>query len=229
MTIAYLPIDIDVQLPDEQKLLDFCQETRAKDWNQNIDSMEHWNKIPVRGRLKGNEWYDVEKFKNCLYSRFIPNLGPSLYANDIDKVFPEIPYMLDQLPFLEFSFVVMLMQREQVNTHMDAQQRDIIVDPTEIAIDIEPRRYNVLMNKHESKSFYVSENKDSEKIYPNITKKQACFSICERYHWHGADYVEQNKIMLCVLGILDREKHRQLVNKSLKKYKDQAIIFPDPQ
>lgn len=227
MAIAYLPIDIDVQLPNEQNLLDFCYETRITKEKTGSDGMQHWWPVPVRGRLRGDEWYDREKFYQGICNRLVKDAGPSYWANDIDKKFPEIPYMFEQLPLAEFNFCVMLIQKEQVNTHQDTQYADAPVDSSMRRLDLEPRRYNVLMNKHDVSSFYVRETEHSEKVYPNITKKNACFSICEEYHWHGADFVTENKIMLCLLGVVDEQKHKLIIKRSLDKFADQAIIFPD--
>lgn len=229
MAIAYLPIDIDVRLPDEQKLLDFCYETRIVNARDDTDALEHWWPIPVRGVLKGRDWYDREKFYNSICNRLVKGAGTSYWANDIDRIFPEIPYMFEQLPIAEFNFCVLLLQRKEVNAHQDTQYADAIVDPAMRRVELEPRRYNILMNKHEVPSFYVSETETSKKIYPVITKDRACFSMCEEYHWHGADYVIENKVMLCVLGVVDEKKQIEMIKRSLEKYRDQAIIFPDLQ
>jgi hypothetical protein len=226
LTIAFVPIEIDVQLPDEQNLIDFCQQTKVKDIKGSVNSIQFWDKVPVVGRIARDEdWYDLEKMSHALFNRYTPGLGECRYANGIDKKFPEIPYMLNQLPFKELSMVTMLVQREAVETHIDSQVYDNITDPSEIAIDMEPRRYNILMNKHDYKSFYVCENHGSEKIFPTITPDVPCHAICESHHWHGADYDGPDKIMLCVFGILDREKHKQMIAYNLEKYKDRAIVF----
>lgn len=227
MTIAYVPIDIDVQLPDEQSLIDFCQQTKIPDiTDSNVNQIKFWDKVPVIGRLEKNkDWYDMDKMRHALFNRYTPGLGECKYANDIDKTFPEIPYMLNQLPFKELSMVTMLVQREEVQTHIDSQVYDIITDPTEIAIEMEPRRYNILMTKHHYKSFFVRETQDSEKLYPTFTPQLPCHAICESNHWHGADWDGPDKIMLCVFGILDRPKHLQMIKDNLEKHKDKAIVF----
>lgn len=227
MTIAYLPIDIDIQLPDEDRLIEFCQQTKIPDiTDSNVNQIKFWDKVPVIGRLeKDEDWYDLDKMRHALFNRYTPGLGQCRYANNIDKVFPEIPYMLNQLPFKELSMVTMLVQREPVDTHIDSQVYDNIVDPTEIAIEMEPRRYNILMTKHHYKSFFVRETKDSEKLYPQFTPELPCHAICESHHWHGADWDGPDKIMLCVFGILDRPKHLQMIKDNLEKYKDKAIVF----
>lgn len=227
MTIAYLPIDIDVQLPNEQKLIDFCNETKIPDiTDSDVNQIKFWDKVPVVGRIDNDQdWYDLDKMRHALFNRYTPGLGNCRYANGIDQLFPEIPYMLNQLPFKELSMVTMLVQRMTVETHIDSQVYDIITDPSEIAIEMEPRRYNILMTKHHYKSFYVRETQHSEKIYPSITADSPCHAICESHHWHGADYDGPDKIMLCVFGILDRPKHLKMIQENLERHKERAIVF----
>lgn len=227
MAIAFLPIDIEIALPDEQKLIDFCRATKIQDiTDTDVNNIEHWDKVPVMGRLSTEQWYNIDDLRHALFNRYTPGLGQCRYANNIDKLFPEIPFMLDQLPFKELSIVTMLVQKQDVPHHTDNQAYDVIIDPSEISIDVEPRRYNILLTKHHYKSFFVSKDKDSEKMYPSISQERPCHAICEQYHWHGADYAGPDKIMLCVFGILDREKHKQMIETNLNKYKDNgAIIF----
>jgi hypothetical protein len=70
--------------------------------------------------------------------------------------------------------------------------------------------------------------RESDKVFPNLTRERPAFAFCERYHFHGADYIGPGKVLLTVFGILDREKHKQMIAKNLEKYRDEAIIFDDP-
>jgi hypothetical protein len=225
MAIAYLPIDIDVRLPDEKVLLDYCYEHRV---TKNPSPTSTWHIGPVMARMNSSDWYDEAKLYNALLNRYNPNLGECQYANNIDKLMPEIPYLLEQLPFKELTMVALFLQIQEVGKHFDPYSEDIYVDPTEVSIDKEPHRYNILLTQHSKPSFYLSDTMDSDKIFPNITKERPAFAFCERYHYHGADYIGPGKVLLTVFGILDREKHKATIEKNLLKYKDEAIIFPDP-
>lgn len=228
MAIAYLPIEIDVKLPDEERLIEFAHRYKIPSNQEDRDDVKtgnHWYKVPVCGRCESEDWYDIDKFKTVLYNRFVPNVYPVKYANEIDKKFPEIPFILNQLPFKELSFVALLMQREEVECHTDDQDADIIIDPSEVSLEVEPRRYNIQLTRHGIKSFYVCKDQGSERTYPMITKELPAFAICEKHHWHGADHVVDGKIMLSIFGILDREKHKKTIEYNLEKFKDKAIIY----
>lgn len=229
MAIAFLPIDIDVRLPDETKLLEYCEKYKIPPIEGKVDTASYWDIVPVIGRLPGEKWYDIRELKATLHERYNPGLGECHWANDIDKVFPEIPYMLNQLPFTELTMVSMLVQKTYVPHHLDPHVGDNVLDPFEISLHNEPHRYNIQLTKHGQNAFFVSQEKDGEKLYPNITRERPCFAFCERYHWHGSDYIGPNKVQLIVFGIVDRKKHRATIYKNLAKYKDDAIIFPDPE
>ena len=49
MAIAFLPIDIDIRLPDEKKLLEYCDEFKLPKIKDNVDAVVHWDLVPVIG------------------------------------------------------------------------------------------------------------------------------------------------------------------------------------
>lgn len=227
MAIAFLPIDIDVRLPDEEKLLAYCEKHKLPKISDSNDTVAYWDLVPVIARMSNDKWYDLEYGRNVLYNRYNPNLGEAVWANNIDVEFPEIPYMLSQLPFSELTMVTMMVQRTYVPHHLDPHLNDNIWDPYEISIMNEPHRYNIQLTQHGKDAYFVSNNK-TDKVFPKITRELPCFAFCERYHWHGSEYIGPNKIQLSVFGIVDRVKHHAMIMKNLIKHKDEAIIFEDP-
>jgi hypothetical protein len=224
MGIAFLPVDIDVRLPDENRLHEYCEKHKIVTSTNDSHSW-WWNVIPVlvRGAID-----TPEQLNDVLANRYNAGVGTPRYVNNIDKEFPEIPYMLAQLPFKELTVVVMLEQKEQVDYHTDGYNNDyIFIDPSELAFELEPKRYNILLTKHDyQECFFIADQPGGKKVYPDITKERPCHVIADRYYAHGANYRGPGKIMLAVIGgILDRDKHLELINKN----KQDAIIFPDPQ
>ena len=227
MGIAFLPIDIVVQLPDEQKLLDYLN--NFKMIKNNREGHSHWwDVIPVLMRGEKGLEYNMANSTELIANRYNANMGTPNYINDIDKVFPEIPYMLNQLPFKELTVVAMLCQNEAVDYHTDGLPNDIDLDPTEVSEELEPKRYNILLTKHDYKDcFFVSNKTGGTKIYPSISKERPCHVISDRKYAHGAEYRGPDKIMLAVIGgILDRPRHFEMIQKNLKKYPNEAVIYP---
>jgi hypothetical protein len=222
MGIAFLPIEIDAQLPNEARLLDFCNQNKMPD-----DHGHYWNTVPVLTRAPAGYVHNKKSSTNLMNNRYNAGLGVPQYVNNIDKEFPEIPYMLEQLPFKELTLVVIFQQIKTVEYHIDGLSGDIILDPSEVSLDLEPRRYNILLTKHEYRDcFFVSDKIDGNKYYTNITRETPCHVVTDRLYPHGADYRGPNKLMLAVLGgILDREKHLKMIQQNLEKYREQAILF----
>ncbi len=225
MGIAFLPINIEVALPDEQKLQDFFEENQLQEFDDGYEeNVIHWDKCPVLGKLQGDEWHDQSKLRHLINYRNNKTGEKQTYYRDIDKIFPEIPFMLNQLPILEFSMVTMLRQRQEVPCHIDSQMTEVNLDLSEVSVEMEPRRYNILLTKHEYKSFYVSEFEGSEKFYPTLTKERPCHLISEKMHWHGADWDGPGKIMLAILAVLDRPKHFKMIKDNYELFKDNGVI-----
>jgi hypothetical protein len=161
MAIAFAPIDIDVKLPDEKILLEYIEKYKV------VGST--WDIGPVLSRMQDNEWRDMHTALSALYNRYNTGNDTYRYANGIDSLMPEIPYMLNQLPFKKLTVVVLFKQTAQVNHHYDPHTDDVYEDHSEIEIELEPRRYNILLTKHNTSSFFVSDNTD-KKIHPVLTK-----------------------------------------------------------
>lgn len=231
MAIAYAPLDIDVRLPDEKVLIEYCnqyfvnQESDEKDFP---DTYNNLYSVPVYARGTTKDWYDPSTAQQGYINRYNHTGVPGNYANGIDKLMPEIPYILSQLPYKELTVAMFFVQKAFVRPHYDTELDEQYDDLSEILIENEPHRINVLLTNHGTRSFFVSEFSDSQRYFPNITKERPCYAFCERYHYHGADYVAPNKILLTTFGILDREKHRKMINESIQKYPDEIIRFPDP-
>ena len=81
MAIAYLPIEIDVRLPNEKKLLEYCDKYKLPKITDSTDTVEYWDLVPVIGRLPSEHWLDMSLARDALYNRYVPNLGECQWAN----------------------------------------------------------------------------------------------------------------------------------------------------
>ncbi len=230
MTIACIPVDIDVSLPDEQKILDYVQAHQ-------FPSMLHlpsprfdpWIVSPILGRMPSKDWADPIKIRNLIFNRQNPNYGGKLeYANDFDKLFPEVVDMINQIPIL--NPICIFMQQTALSTaHVDTHgANDIRIIPNLWGIDTEPKRYNIQMTKFHYQSFFVSKTRESEHIpYTHVSKELPAYAFCEDHYFHGAEFCGVDKVNLCFLGTPDWPKHNALIKRSLEKHRDKAIIFED--
>jgi len=174
MTIACMPVDIDVSLPDEQKILDYVREYQ-------FPSMLHlpsprfdpWTVSPILGRMPSKDWNDPDKIRNLIFNRQNPNYGGKVeYANDFDKLFPEVVDMINQIPILN-PICIFMKQNALSTSHVDTHGvNDVRNIPNLWELNTEPRRYNIQMTKFDYQSFFVSKTRESERIpYTHISKE----------------------------------------------------------
>jgi hypothetical protein len=228
-TIAFLPLDLDYKLPDEEELIKYCHEVHVK-----TDNAPAWLITPICGRFDPADWFDDKKFSTHWFHRYVEYGLPVQYVNDVDKKFPEIKYMLEQLPYKELTAATLFLQATNVKCHLDWFEHDVYEDETEKAIENEPRRFNIQLSNHHYKSSYVAASEKGKRHYSTITKECPGYCMAECYNWHGAEYAGPDKITLFTTGIIDREKRDELIERSLKKYSKEAIAFSngelvDPQ
>ena len=222
-TIAFLPLDLDYRLPDENEILAHCNEHFIQT-HDTTETGPAWEITPICGRFNPNDWYQPIGQQRW-FERYLPSNEPLQWAHDADNKFPEIKYMLDQLPYKQLSLAVIFNQQIPVTCHIDWFEEDLDNDRQEQSIENEPRRFNINLTKHHYKSFYVAPTEDGERSYCKITKEVPGYAITERYNWHGADYAGPDKLILVTAGLIDKEKRDILVYSSMKKYKENAIMF----
>jgi hypothetical protein len=228
MTIAYTPLNIDVQLPDADRISTWFKNNQTIPL-ENFDLLynEEFTFVPVYLRMSYEDWLDPKLAMEHYNNRWNSRPGQGRYLFDIEKILPEIPYMINQLPYKELTQVFMMYQKNHVDPHYDSEIGDTYEDPSEISIDNEPHRINILLTNHGEKNFYLSEFKNSERIYPKITKEKSCYAYVERYYWHGSDYTKSGRYLLSTFGIVDKEKHKKMIADSVLTYPEEIISFPD--
>jgi hypothetical protein len=225
-TLAFLPLDLDYRLPNEEEIIRYCYENHIP-----LDMSEEngpcWYITPVCGRFNPSEWFNKEKLNANWFERYVEKGLTVQYVNDIDKKFPEIKFMLDQLPYRELSIATLFLQFKEVTCHIDWFEDDKYDDEDEMSIENEPRRFNIQMTNHHYKSSFLAASENGDKHYATITKEYPGYCISECYNWHGADLAGPDKITLFTTGLIDKEKRDLLIEKSLKKLGSNAIAFCD--
>jgi len=229
MGIAFAPLNIDVKLPNITKIKSYFDEHQhLLSGEEDLIDNESFIFVPVFIRATEEEWVNPKVAMYHYENRWNSLNKPAKYLYNIDKIIPEIPYILNQLPYKELTMVYLLRQVGMVEPHYDTEPGDIYYDKSEVSIKNEPHRINVLLSNHDQRNFFLSEFKDSERIFPKISAFRPCYAFSERYYWHGAEYTNPERYLLSVFGILDRDKHRAMIDESVKKWPEEIITFPDP-
>lgn len=212
--LIYLPIDIDVEWPDEATLVDWFHQHKLLDtdyWeyesNRHTWAMTSTCKTPKDWRRYDNTMWENRREEGV-------NEGVLLHPG-LEEAFPSIANCIKQLPFKQLTVSGMLYQMGEIPPHKDAPDKH---NPTE------PRRYTIYLTDPNHNTFYFSDNESGEnKIYPKLVSP--CFAFNNEDAWHGAIATNRPKIILTTAGIIDNEKHEALLKRSLEKYKDYALYL----
>ena len=223
-TIAFLPLGLDYDLPDEDKIINYCYENHIKK-EITEENGPCWLITPVCGRFDPADWRNANTLNDHWFDRYRSTGKELQYDNNIDKLFPNIKYMLDQLPYRELTIATLFLQVSEVDCHIDWFKNDRYDDPNEGAIENEPRRFNIQLTKHHYRSTFVAATETGEKHYANIIAERPGYCISEMYNWHGADLAGVDKITLFTTGLIDKEKRDKLISRSLDMYHEDTIVF----
>jgi hypothetical protein len=215
MNLAYLPIDIPVPILNETKLLEWFE-------NHKLLNTDYWEY--QKGR---HTWAlvstckmptDWRRFDSIMWEnrRVESENQRVLFHPGFEEEFPEIANCIKQLPFKQLTVSGMLYQMNEIPTHKDTADPH---NPTE------PRRYTIYLTNPEHNTFYVSKTETSEKVLVKVDPNYSCFVFNNTDVWHGALKNNRPKIILTTAGILDNEKHEELLARSLEKFKDKAIYL----
>ena len=79
------------------------------------------------------------------------------------------------------------------------------------------------MNQKLEKSFYVKVS--GKRHFIELPETTNCFTINEHEVLHGATMPEYDKYIVSCFGIIDEDKHSELIDDSLERYGDYGIFF----
>lgn len=231
--IPYTPIDISVVLPDEDKLYNYCL-THTFSKTPNVDNgiicfvgckveLEDWRTIidMYDGRIYDDETESLlDEQCNTIYEAMnnSEGLGQIYFEPDFKRMFPELVDTILQLPFKYFTGIhLMLAGNRESSVHRDPAA---LSDSKLQTITLPPDRYNIALNCFENPKFYI-ETEPGVKVYVKLEKEFPCFAFNNRDYKHGADIRDESslrRMQLLIYGVLDNEKHTELINRSIDKF-----------
>jgi hypothetical protein len=87
-----------------------------------------------------------------------------------------------------------------------------------------PERYNVLLTPHYGQnSFFLCKEIDGARTYPTMLKDYPIYAFSNRNAYHGADTVLDNRVIMICSGVIDEDKHQELIKRSVDKFKEYVI------
>lgn len=228
--IPYTPIDIQVTVPDEEELYNYCLSnsfSKSPNLEEGIicivgskEELGDWRTTlnAYNGLIsdKGNELLAKEqdtRVYNIVTSS--NNLGSFYFEPTFKRQFPELVEACLKLPFKNLVGVFLLLAGHRGSAiHKDP--KPVLDDDS---ISTVPNRYNISLNCFENPKFFITDG--NEKIYMKVTREYPCFAFDNENYLHGADPSDKESIrrmQLLIYGVLDEEKHKELLHRSIAKW-----------
>ena len=238
---AFLPLDIDVG-PIDFDLLEAYHEdlsNRPKhDIGENTHGVYAFGISPVLFRGTLDQFLNQEYCDNNFINRYVIGETPK-YLLDFDKKFPSIVGALEQLP-ITITHVEMLSNKKDAPAHFDDWEVDGEVDPMwSIFWTRTPEQtaqipdatlplssYKMFIYEHPADSFFVSDSVIGEPVFGNFNQQAYVAGISKTKYPHGAVRVPGlRKYVVSVWGLLDKERHLELLEQSYARNKEYGIFF----
>lgn len=214
MSLIYTPIDIPCKIPDETKILNWFHKycLIGDDYWEYKSGRHQWAMVSVSKEPKDWRRYDPDMWAN---RRAEQDVKPEiLFHPGFETEFPELSNVIRQLPFKQLSVTGMLYQVGEIPLHNDTH---------DLHNPIEPRRYTIYLTNPDYNTFYFDIN--GERVFPKINSDYCCFVFNNTDVRHGALKMNREKIILTAAGIIDHEKHEELLSRSITKFKNHLIYL----
>jgi len=207
--IAYTPIDISCKIPEHELLVDYIEKNHITNLKDQYGYTSLLCAIASKNLILN--WQDAnDVFSNRTNKELT-------FAPGVTDIFPELIDIANLLPFKDILGLVLNLHTTLLESHRD--------DLLNLGV-YSPERYNVLLSPHyEQDSFFISKEKHGEKHYPKILKEYPIYAFNNNEAYHGADIVLDKRVILILIGNLDEQKHIELINRSVEKFKDYVIRY----
>lgn len=214
MTLIYTPVDIEYVHPNEQDIIDWFNENQMTDltYNEYVKGRHIWATVACRGQPR--DWGHFDCFTDHWGNNREYIEGAELvWRPGFKERFPELVKLIEAQPFKQIGGVAMIKQIGPVELHNDTPD---LYNPTE------PRRYLTYLTNPEYNTFHLTDG--VTKFIPSIDDKYRCFAFNNTALQHGADWpTKGTKILLTTAGVVDNEKHEELIARSVEKFKEKVI------
>jgi hypothetical protein len=212
--IVYTPVDIPLQVPDHALLVDYIQNNHMT----NLQDTYGYTSLlaAIASRTPVDNWRDAnDVFSDDSYEQ---TKDPILYfPPSVNSLFPTLIKLLYELPYKQILGAAISLHTNYLAPHDDD------ADPN---FPSSPERYNVLLSPHYNQdSFFICKELDGQRTYPTILKDYPIYAFNNKDMYHGADPVLDRRVIMICSGIIDEEKHQELISRSVKKFKEYVIQY----
>lgn len=213
MLILSTLIDLQFELPNIDQLSDWIDDMCLADpkwWSVKAG----YHRIALAAtREHVDDWRSPMAFKTWQESRYELHEDYNLkYSDGLLEIFPGLETLLTGLPFDQIGAVGLMKQLDEVPLHMDT---------TDHTYPIEPRRYVAYLTDPNENTFYINHNGQNYDV--PVLDNYRVFSFNSVDAKHGARRPVGAKIIVSVVGVINHDKHKKLLNHSLEKFSDYVV------
>lgn len=188
-----------------------------------------WDTLPLLARVKNTmEFRDHEAVERAWEVRYESDGLPVLVNSTVYYPLRNlINHLQNALPIIP-THAQILRQKRTIGKHYDMKNEDGKVyhdDYPGVNDDNEPAGYKVQLTNFVEPSFFVAEAFGEPHHHIRIPPDTNTFVINEKTFPHGADMTKAGKYIVSIFGLIDTERHHELIDRSLEKYPDYAITF----
>ena len=243
--LAFVPLDIEIPEFNFDELEDWNLNYSIANITDELDlpayskSRAAFHLAVAKGKGDFSDLYNIQQLhEKSFANRYISG---SEWQNNFDQTFPTIAQFINNLP-MEVNHFELLINKMSIFSHIDEWEIDGIVDPLWSPFIIRTQKQidntidgNVpvslikvwLYEKEEDKkkSFYMVKDYLEDPVYCWGPGKYFVGALSKAKYPHGADKTQGRKIVFNIHGVLDKEKHQEIVKKSLNKYGEYACWF----
>lgn len=242
--LLYTQIDLPVVTPPEEKLFEFVQKnlmSKTHDIKKGaiciVGTMGKLDDWRVGATSDGSPIFDDETkdewplfMENMVraassYDTYLENL-PFQWNPEFVEWFPELKEAAEKLPF--YRIVVAFLLFSDPYGEMLHNDNDHFKNPPRPYQPPEPSRYNIALNHFDTPEVYIN-LPNGERSYCRITKEYPVFVFDDKRFQHAGENVPDGsvRVQLIVRGELDHDKHKELIERSLKKFPENCSYYPD--
>lgn len=213
MTILYTPLDIKFDMPSYDDIIDWFDNNKIYDPDFWVFKEGRHEWALCAASHEPENWQRIKPYNDWLAQDHKESEGAKLrFAPHFCERLPGLVEAIKQMPFKEIGAVGMLKQLKNIEPHVDTY------DPT---LPLEPRRYMIYLTDPSQNTFYIEDQMHC--IMPEIHDTYRAFAFNSTDVKHGATPPNDVKILMSVVGILDHDRHNEMIERSVSKFGDYVI------
>lgn len=164
--------------------------------------------------------FSFTQYDNSLENnRFNPYWNSSFISNDVIEK-NNFKNVLNQLPFIKITRLIYKTQRRAVAAHVDVMKEMVLEDGEyDHILENEPCGYRIVVKGSLNKLHLFNGTNWVNAVLPQTP---CCYILNSTTCLHKVDY-DAERITIYVRGFVDKEKHKSLLEKSLKVYGNYAV------